>query len=322
MFVIVLTGSEATAFGIQKDYLCARSAWFKEHFETVDNDPSRNQEIEKIIPLPEVTTPVFALAQHYLFTGKVIPGEGNVPPYEPLIELWKLGNSLQIEGLCDKALEAMHECRRVTQRIPATPLLIEVWRTTPESSSIRHLLLDWSAEYMNTADGRNVFARSLPREVLTELVILMAERKPLLEAQTPVQAAPPPQSPAAAAAAPTQQTNPVITIRKNVHYLDDGDDESEEEDSKVTKKRRPSGGNAIGKKTPAARKLPAAKSTMPRAPTKRRSLAAQDVDHSDAQRLVFCSDLINRMLSGPGKGASRPLCLIILEVQDQEANSS
>ncbi len=47
--------------------------------------------------------------------------DDSVPSYDALVGVWKLGHDLGIEGLCDRALEAMGECRRVTQHIPATP---------------------------------------------------------------------------------------------------------------------------------------------------------------------------------------------------------
>ncbi|KAI1011596.1 hypothetical protein LB504_002556, partial [Fusarium proliferatum] len=214
-FVIILVGPDETPFGIQKDFLCSRSEFYEKHFSETKPD----DKIEHIVKLPETTKEIFGLAQHFLYMDKVIADEANLPSYEALVGLWKLGHKLNIKGLCDKALTAMIDCRRITESIPATPLLIQVWKDTPEGSSIRKLLLSWTAEYMRFSDARAEFAKSLPQEVLSELVVAMSsfDTVPALEAS-------------ATSAAPS------ATPRKNVHYLED----EPENDAKKT--RRTSGG--------------------------------------------------------------------------------
>ncbi|RKL49455.1 hypothetical protein BFJ72_g914 [Fusarium proliferatum] len=214
-FVIILVGPDETPFGIQKDFLCSRSEFYEKHFS--ENKP--DDKIEHIVKLPETTKEIFGLAQHFLYMDKVIADEANLPSYEALVGLWKLGHKLNIKGLCDKALTAMIDCRRITESIPATPLLIQVWKDTPEGSSIRKLLLSWTAEYMRFSDARAEFAKSLPQEVLSELVVAMSS----------FDTVPAPEASATSAA-------PSATPRKNVHYLED----EPENDAKKT--RRTSGG--------------------------------------------------------------------------------
>ncbi|KAH6895573.1 ankyrin repeat-containing protein [Thelonectria olida] len=276
-FVIILVGSEEQPFGIQKDFLCDRSDFFRKHFE----DAKREDKVEHIVKLPETTKEVFGLVQNYLYTETVISDVANVPAYEALIGLWNLGHKLGIRGLCDKSLNAMVECRKITQRIPATPLLIQVWRDTPEGSTIRKLLLSWTAEYMRSSDARAEFAKSLPQEVLSELVVAMSSIEAAAPAPVPEQIAP-----------------SVATPHKNVHYLD----EAEEDESLLNRKARRtvSGGPPL----PAEQRL---KVKTPRLsfpkPTPKRRSSTGVVDSrlfTTAQKLDFCADLLTRMLSGPG----------------------
>ncbi|KAF6840959.1 ankyrin repeat-containing protein [Colletotrichum plurivorum] len=290
IFVIVLVGDEEIPFGIQKDFLCSRSTHFNQYFkQNIVEDA-----VELVIKLPEATPEVFGLAQHFLYTGQVSENAETVPSYESLIGVWKLGHKLGIDGLCDKTLEAMNECRRITQRIPATPLLVQVWRDTPEGSSIRVLLLSWAAEYMRSSESRADFAKSLPQEVLSELVVAMSSLESLPSAL--------PSSPESAEPAP----------RKSVHYLEE---DSDDEQSHLSKKSRrasaplPASQNA--KSSSATRAPPVRKATAhaafmtapkPKpAPQKRRSVGPVPSGEISTERKVeFCSDLLDRMLSGPG----------------------
>ena len=133
--------------------------------------------MECLVRLPCTPVAVFAFVQHFLYTGRVSPNAGRLPPYDVLIGVWKLGHDLGIEGLCDATLDAMREYRRITEVIPATPLLVQVWKDTPEGSSIRSLLLSWAAAFIRSSNSRAEFARSLPREVLSELVVAMSSLK-------------------------------------------------------------------------------------------------------------------------------------------------
>ncbi|KAI5463424.1 Bromodomain-containing protein [Mariannaea sp. PMI_226] len=282
IFVIILVGPEERPFGMQKDFLCDRSEFFQKHFEESQTD----DKIEHIVKLPETTKEIFGLVQNYLYTDTIISDVSNVPPYEALVGLWNLGHKLGIRGLCEKTLNAMIECRRLTQRIPATPLLIQVWKDTPEGSTIRKLLLSWTAEYMRSSDARAEFAKSLPQEVLSELVVAMSS----IEVMAPLP------GPSAAAGAPSDST---ATPQKNVHYLEE---DGEEYGSWNRKARRTvSGGTAppTDKLTPRV-KVP--RPSLPKPAVKRRSSTGY-VDSrlfTTAQKLDFCADLLTRMLSGPG----------------------
>lgn len=248
---------------------------------------------------------MFGLIQSFLYTGKIGDENTNANSYESLVGLWKLGHKLAIKGLCEHTLEAMVECRRTTGRIPATPLLIQVWRDTPEGSSIRVLLLSWAAEYMRSSNARAEFAKSLPQEVLSELVVTMSSFETMAPpASTPTPAPTATAATIAIAAAPQSSIKsssaPITTvIRKNVHYLDELTDE--EALSAKKKNRRQSG---ISSETGSGRKQHRKSgSSPPLKPQKRRTSAAM-LDRktfSTQQKLDFCADLLNRMLSGPGK---------------------
>lgn len=202
----------------------------------------------------------------------------------------------------------MVDCRRTTGRIPATPLLIKVWRDTPEGSSIRVLLLSWAAEYMRSSDARAEFAKSLPQEVLSELVVTMSSFETVAPpAPAVASAVPAVTSVAVVSALPPSSIKPSsnasvsvpIPLRKNVHYLDEVPDE---ETLGAKKKNRRSIGVSVdtGSSRKAHRK---SVSSPPPKPQKRRSSAAllEGKTFSTQQKLDFCADLLNRMLSGPGK---------------------
>jgi hypothetical protein len=265
--------------------LCSKSTFYKKYFdETPDS-------LETLVKLPDTPVEVFAYAQHYLYTGQVFPSLDNLPTYEVLIGVWKLGNQLGIEGLCNATLDAMAECRRVTEHIPATPLLVQVWKDTPEGSSIRKLLLSWAAEYMRSSESRAEFARSLPQEVLSELVVAMSSLD-----------LPPLQLDALAAPGGQRRSAP--------HELD------EAAEGRPAKKRRASDAGLNGTSTAttaqaAARKQPGPRASLPgikpgpKPGSKRRASAAVNgaQPFSANQKLNFCADLLSRMLSGPGKAA-------------------
>ncbi|KHN98070.1 Bromodomain protein [Metarhizium album ARSEF 1941] len=284
IFVIVLVGPDEQPFGIQKDFLCYRSDFYQRYFAGKQRDDT----VEHVVKLPDETPQVFGLAQNFLFTGKVISDNEEVPSYESLVGLWNLGHRLGIRGLCDKTLEAMTECRRLTERIPATPLLVQVWRDTPPGSSIRMLLLSWAAEYMRSSDSRAEFAKSLPQEVLSELVVAMSAFE--LAAPAP--------APAPAPSASSVVSAPAELPRKSVHYLEDP---SEDDLSSIRKNRRLSGPPTTVARTDQSLGRKGSRTPLPK-PQKRRSGAAyvDGRNFSTAQKLDFCADLLSRMLSGPG----------------------
>jgi hypothetical protein len=285
--VILLVGPQEKPYGIQKDFLCVRSAHYRRHFEENPNDEA----IEHIVKLPDASAEVFGLAQHFLYTGRVLPDAGTIPSYEVLVGVWKLGHQLEVEGLCDMTLHAMVECRRLTKRIPGTPLLVQVWKDTPEGSSIRKLLLSWTAEYMRSSEERTEFAKSLPQEVLSELVITMSSLDNLPAAETTPKEA-----------TPTATSLP----RKIVHYLDGEDDDELDQGPDSKRNRRTSLPNGpiaqLERKLSTSARKPVAKPSVPKPPPKRRpsTIAISNATFSTDKKLYFCADLLTRMLSGPG----------------------
>lgn len=273
--MILLIGPDEQPFGLQKDFLCYRSGYYRKYFA----ENRDGEKLEHIVKLPDTSVQVFGLAQHFLFTGDVIADLGVMPSYEALVNLWNLGYKLEIEGLCDRALDAMTECRKITSRIPATPLLVQVWKEAPEGSTIRRLLLSWTAEYMRSSAARAEFAKSLPQEVLSELVVAMSsfERNGLGD------------------------RSQGATPRKNVHYLEAADDEDSLSSAK--RNRRVSAVPAQPASTGGSDSSSALKNRPPPPPKpqKRRSGAyLEGRTFSTASKLDFCADLLTRMLSGPG----------------------
>ncbi|KAM7199879.1 hypothetical protein V8F20_005528 [Naviculisporaceae sp. PSN 640] len=300
IFVIILVGKEETPFGMHLDFIAAKSSYYRRYFK--DNE---SLSIENIIKLPDTDPAVFSLAQNYMYTGQVFPDIESLPSYEILINLWRLGHDLDIEGLCDAALEAMIEYRRRTSHIPATPLLVQAWKDTPEGSTIRKLLLSWAAEYMRLSDDRTEFARSLPQEVLSELVVAMSslEAAPIVtETESP--------APHILTISETANAGATTSRRRDASHLDAAEADAS---ARPTKKQRSS--DALPDEAPSAavnikaggRKarasLPSAVNT--KAGGKRKSNAGftgpvNGQPFSTNQRLNFCADLLNRMLSGPG----------------------
>lgn len=291
-FVVILVGPDKVPFGLQKDFLCAKSSHYRSKF-------AHRDDLELIDELPDCPIEVFAFTQNFMYTGSVIPDENTLPSYDILVGVWKLGHELDIDGLCDQTLEAMVDVRRATERIPAAPLLVQVWKDTPEGCSIRKLLLGWAAEYMHTSISKAEFAKSLPQDVLSELVVAMvpSDTSPLVQL----------------GGAP-RSLNPVHAPRKQVHYLDQEEEEEPEQPFPVKKPRRPEPLPQASTPKAAVRKpkssLPP---TKPAAPRRRSNAAAVNGDHEYTvpQKLFFCQDLLNRMLSGPGKSEFSSQCPLL-----------
>lgn len=278
--VLVLVGQEEVPFGVQKNFLCAKSSYYREKLAGRDD-------VEYLERLPDCRVEVFGFVQHFLYTGAVIPDEPPLPSYEILIGVWKLGHELRIDGLCEHTLDAMIEVRRATKRIPSTPLLVQVWNDTPEGCSIRKLLLGWAAEYMHTSDSKAEFAKSLPKDVLSELVVAMV---------------PTSTSPLVQLGGDSDHPKPAHPPRKQVHYLDQDGDEESESTYAVKKPRRPEHLPHAPPISKATVRKPRT-SLPPKPAARRRSNAGAngDQDFTPEQKLVFCGDLLTRMLSGPGK---------------------
>jgi hypothetical protein len=280
---MILVGPNEKPFGIQKDFLCAKSSYYRRYFK---DHPMENA-IEQVVYLPDATEEIFGLAQNFLYTGK-LSDTATLPGYDVLIATWKLGYQLEFEGLCDAALEAMTECRRITQTIPATPLLIQVWNDTPEGSNIRKLLLTWAAEYIRSSESRSEFSKSLPQELLSELVVAMSHLNsaPVIQVHNSLSAA--------------------GSAQKNVHYLDEEEDDGQRKE-KMLKHRHSDAGTTSsmdsesksksGRKPRARTSLPNVKHMMGH---KNSLNIGPDFRPTKEDQLIFCADLLTRMLSGPG----------------------
>ncbi|KAI0176103.1 putative Bromodomain testis-specific protein [Hypoxylon sp. FL1284] len=286
IFVVILVGEDETPFGIQKDFLCAKSAFYRSHFSKPQGEEAEQNKLEHIVKIPQTSPDVFGFVQNFLYTGRLFTDAESLPGYEVLIATWKLGHDLGIDGLCDEVLQAMIECRRVTQHIPATPLLVQAWKDAPDGSSIRKLLLNWAAEYIRSSESRHEFTKSLPQEVLSELVIAMSHLN----------------------SSPVIQVNHLpsptgLIQRKNVHYLEA--DDSEVESHPKTQKHRHSDTlphRSVQAERKAAPQKPASRTSLPvvKVRTKRTGQQPDNHSYSSDQKLNFCADLLSRMLSGPG----------------------
>ncbi|PKS07296.1 hypothetical protein jhhlp_005898 [Lomentospora prolificans] len=309
IFVVIMVGPDEIPFGLQKDLLCAASAYFKRHFEKAPENT-----VEHVVKIPETTVGVFGLAQSFMYTQEVWPDDGTIPSYEDLFALWQLGQKYEVGGLCEKTLECMEEVKQRTRHIPGASLISRVWKETDEGTPIRRLFLQWAEEYFQSSDAPSEFAKSLPQEFLCELVVEMsAISAPVLggggadggnsvngpEGSTPLGSMRSVLSAAAGGA------------KRNASHLEE-DGGSEDESSKSKKNRRVSGPATIP--LPPSSRNPSASGTNggpPRrslpAPTKnpivnRRisSVLAADGSFTDVQKVDFCADLLSRMLSGPG----------------------
>lgn len=278
--VVMLIGKDEIPFGLQKNFLCSKSAYYLEKI-------GHSDDVEYVEKLPDCPVEVFGFVQNFLYTGAVIPDDNTLPSYEILIGVWKLGYELRIDGLCDHTLDAMVEVRRATTTIPSTPLLVQVWKDTPEGCSIRKLLLGWAAEYMRTSDAKAEFAKSLPQDVLSELVVAMV---------------PSDTSPLVQLGGDSDHAKPAQPPRKQVHYVDEDGDEEPEPLYPAKKPRRPEPVLHAPPAPKAAIRKPRTSLPTPKPAPRRRSNGAANGDHdfTTAQKLYFCSDLLTRMLSGPG----------------------
>ncbi|KAI1779633.1 putative Bromodomain testis-specific protein [Hypoxylon cercidicola] len=285
IFVVIFVGENEVPFGILKDFLCHKSAFYRSHFAN-NQEEIEEGKLEHIVKLPQTSPEVFGYVQNFLYTGRLFMDADTHPGYEILIATWKLGHELGIDGLCDAVLEAMTECRRVTQHIPATPLLIQAWKDAPEDSTIRKLILGWAAEYIRSSESRQEFTKSLPQPMLSELVITMSNLD----------------------SSPAMQGNPLfpptgLTNRKNVHYLE-ADDSDGEPLPKAQKHRHSEGlpHRSVQGERKAGPKKSTSRASLPvvKVKGKRASLHVDDHQYSTDQKMNFCADLLGRMLSGPG----------------------
>ncbi|KXJ95604.1 Bromodomain-containing protein [Microdochium bolleyi] len=286
IFVIVLVGQEEIPFGVHKDLVCNKSAFFSSHFEMQSND-----QLEHIVKLPEVEPEVFGLAQNFMYTRAVFQHDETPPGYDTLISLYHAGARLEIHGLCKETLHAMEECRRITQHIPATPLLVQAWENTPDGSPLRKLLLQWAAEYVRSSESRGEFTRSLPHNVLSDLVVVMSNPDFGVVKNGP-------SSSSTSSSSSLSQGLP--SRRRNAHDTDHaaaGDGPEWPVPPPLKHRHSDAGHKTNGRKASRA-SLPA-----PLKPSKKQRVnisIAPGRPFDEAEKLVFCADLIGRMLSGPG----------------------
>ncbi|EPE31399.1 Bromodomain-containing protein [Glarea lozoyensis ATCC 20868] len=288
-FVILLVGKDEIPFGIQKDLLVAQSPFYREEFAK----PEYKESVEHIVNLPNSTVETFGCVQNFIYTGNLYDAKAgvNIPDYPLLMEIWKLATELKMAPLRSAVLAVMAERRQLTQSIPGTDLLKQAWKETEEGSGLRKMLIEWAAEHMRgSPDVRNTFAKSLPQEILSELVIVMSD---------------------------LPNTPTIVPRAINKHYLNNQNEAEYESPYAQPPQKRPRKSEAAtapnGDDTFEVKhtvKKPSRKSEpVTRKPAKfhgrttnnsaSSSAPAQFANDSDRD-LAFCRDLITRMLSGPG----------------------
>ncbi|KAH9897257.1 putative Bromodomain testis-specific protein [Xylariomycetidae sp. FL2044] len=288
-FVVIMAGEDEIPFSIQEDLLCHKSSVFRTQLGEMKN----GEGIEKLLHLREYTSSVFGLAQHFLYTGSVMPLEDHdtdIASYQDLISLWMLGNKYDINGLCDTVTSTMEFCKLSVKAIPNRDTLVAGILDAPEKSPMKLLLLKWASEYIETSESRGEFIRSLPKEILDEILMFTYESKE--------------------PAPPTQSLLPPVNRHKNVHYLDDEGEEDATRTMSVNVAReqslkRPANTNHTPRKErKSLEKRPPSKAltkTVKPAKARRSTIkTARGEDLSPEQKLRFCEDLMTKMLSGPG----------------------
>ncbi|KAL5318168.1 hypothetical protein ACEPPN_013227 [Leptodophora sp. 'Broadleaf-Isolate-01'] len=289
LFVIILVGPDEIPFGLQKALLCAQSPYYREWFTKNGSD----SQVEFIVKLPDTTPDIFGCFQNFVYTGKVYDkAHGRpIPDYPLLMGVWKLATKLRMAPLRVAVLDTMSERRQETSCIPGTPLLIQAWKETDEGSGLRLMLIGWAAEHMRASpEVRNAFAKSLPQEILSELVIVMSElpatpaftpqairNQPLMQPMAAMEIDPDPPRPR-----PSNPSNPSNkrSRKSDVGLSTAGPDDSYEIKPVAKKQARRS--------EPIHRKSKAQASSTDGAPL------------SPEKDLEFCRGMISRMVLGPG----------------------
>lgn len=325
IFVIILVGSTEVPFGVQRDVLCAKAPYYRQQFANANQAA-----IEHIVKLPDTNIGAFGCFQTFLYTGKVYITENGeeVPEYSQLLDVWKLASKMQMPALRVAVLNAMADRRSATSMIPGTRLIIQAWKETEEGSGLRLMLIGWAAEHSKfcfflllhawgalkhalyasrhdiscsthtnrstvraNAHSRNEFARALPQEILSELVITMSGLPP----------------PPASIARPAAKHAAVVTNgdAPDVDHLHQG--------RPPAKRARKSAGDALmivpdgDYDVKPVTKKPARKSEPNRrASAVRRNVepvyatAEEDVNWTPAKEMEYCRGLIDRMIQGPG----------------------
>ncbi|KAL2061606.1 hypothetical protein VTL71DRAFT_6983 [Oculimacula yallundae] len=302
LFVIILVGADEVPFGIQKALLCAQSPYYREYFAQNGGD----NQVESIVKLPDTTVDIFGCFQNFIFTGKVYDkAHGRaIPEYPLLMGVWRLATKLRMAPLRVAVLDTMSERRLETSCIPGTPLLIQAWKETHEGSGLRLMLIGWAAEHMRSSpEARNAFAKSLPQEILSELVIVMSELPatpaftpqalrnqaqslthpaPHPDQSTPVPSFAAPVRPSTSHTSRPSTTNPNKRSRKS----DMGMSTSGPDDSYEIK--------------PASKKQARRSEPARRKPKTNTSSTPNNGVLTPEQDLEFCRGMISRMVLGPG----------------------
>ncbi|TVY39959.1 Transcription factor [Lachnellula subtilissima] len=313
-FVILFIGPDEVVFGIQKDLLCAQSPYFRDELAKEGDN-----KVEYVLKVPDTTVEIFGCFQNFIYTGEVYNRRGGkeMPEYTLLLGVWKLATKLQMAPLRVAVLDSMAERRQRTNMIPGIELLEAAWKETEQGSGLRKMLIEWSAEHSEYSNisflsvhfvdlveyarlilrsspyVRNDFARSLPKEILSELVIVMSEL-PTTSAKKSVKMDPP-----ISATTPSNQPlnhprpididgdqpRPTKRARKSESGPLTGAPDEEFEIKPVVKKqaRRSEPGRRVNRR--ATNQTPGPK----------------DPSEIDPETdMIYCKELISRMLSGPG----------------------
>ncbi|CAG8961107.1 hypothetical protein HYFRA_00002650 [Hymenoscyphus fraxineus] len=291
IFVIIMVGKDEVPFGIQKDLLCARSPFFREHF----SQKGEENKVEHIVKLPDTNAEIFGCFQNFLYTGHVYDSVAGraIPEYPQLMGVWKLATHLKVAPLRVAVLTVMAERRQRTRLIPGTELLKQAWEETEEGSDLRQMLIKWAAEHMRSSpEARNAFAKSLPQEILSELVIVMSDL---------------PATPTFVPQAITKHPHlPQPNEAEELSYQSPYQSSYGQPAPKRARKSEPisvANGEGVYEVKSSAKKAARKSEALVRQPKVRmtnNSASSAPVPMDADHELAFCRDLITRMLSGPG----------------------
>ncbi|KAG0649495.1 Ankyrin bromo and BTB domain-containing [Hyphodiscus hymeniophilus] len=296
IFVILLVGPEEVPFGIQKDLLCAQSPYYCREFSQALID-----RVEYVVKLPDTDVFSFGCFQNFVYTGDVYNKRGGdmAPDYPILMGVWKLATHLRMASLRVAVLDAMAERRQQTGFIPSSQLLVEAWRQTEDDSGLRKMLIEWAAEHMRSnPQKRNAFVGTLPKDILSALVIVLSDM------------------PSGFPAPANSSYEPQHAVRH--HHLFHNPDEIEVAVAEPTRKRSRKSAIDLANsapdeavevklavKKPARKSEPSRKSESSRRVNRRASAPAlvtvdNDLTFTPEKEMEYCRDLIKRMNSGPG----------------------
>ncbi|KAB5572229.1 hypothetical protein GE09DRAFT_1054376 [Coniochaeta sp. 2T2.1] len=151
-----------------QDFLSYYSASFR---RLLANQKDRT---DHVVRLPDTYPLAFRHVQNFLYTGHIVPDHKELHDFSILVELWRAGYYLGIDGLCEATIEALHKCRDGTRQIPSTDLFCHVWECTPDGTSLREFFLSAAVEFIKVSDQRADFVQSLPRTILSDVALALA----------------------------------------------------------------------------------------------------------------------------------------------------